>query len=283
MWGIGSKEKPKSRKNRKKKKKAAGNSFFRLIFSLLWRLIKQPAVFSGIGLVLFAAWFYHSGDYDKIKNNIVSILENSQKNSGMVLENILLDGHKYTPKEEIIAAVTGKVTEGKVYIGYPIMQIDLWKIKADLEKLTWIKRATVTRQLPSTLSISVSERQPMALWQNSGNISLIDSEGEIITERKLDKFSNLIILVGNNVPYNAGHFLKFISTTPDIANMISSGVLVNGRRWNVKLKNNILIKLPEDNPERAWQYLTKKQVENKILESNVQVIDLRIEKKMFVR
>jgi cell division protein FtsQ len=65
--------------------------------------------------------------------------------------------------------------------------------------------------------------------------------------------------------------------------MISSGTFISGRHWNVQLKNGILIKLPEDNPEKAWAYLTKKQKDSKILESNIKTIDLRIEQKMFVK
>jgi cell division protein FtsQ len=280
MWGIGT---TKKLRKKRKKKKAGAVVLAKAAIAVLWHVIKIPTVFASIGLVFFFIWFHYTGDYGKLRAGILSIVDISQKNSGAVLETILLDGHQYTPKEEILAAVTGKETHGKVYIGYPMMKIDLWHIKNSLEKLTWIKHASVTRQLPSTLSISVLERQPMALWQNNGKISLIDSDGEIINETNLEKFSNLIILVGSNVPYHAGHFLKFISTDPAIATMIASGVLVNGRRWNVKLKNDILIKLPEDNPETSWEYLTKKQRENKILESNIKTIDLRIEKKMFVR
>lgn len=282
MWGIGSGDK-KNRKKNRKKKKAAHTSLFVIFAVFIFRIIRIPTIFSAIGLVVFFAWLKHSGDYDKIRNNMVGIFESSQKKSNMVLESILLDGHKYTPKEEIIAAVTGSDVEGKVHIGYPILEIDLWKIKANLEKLTWVKHASVTRQLPSTLSISMVERQPMALWQNNGKVTLIDSDGEIINEPDLKNFSNLIILVGNNVPYHASHFLKFISSTPAIADMIASGSLVNGRHWNVKLKNGILIKLPEDNPEKSWEDLVKQQQKNKILESNIKVIDLRIEKKMFVK
>lgn len=280
MWNIGSQNK-KSKKGRKKKDSGKLElAWYALVF--IWRIIKTPAALSCLGLLAFCIWFKHSGDYDKTRTYLSNKIYSSQKASGMVLQNILLDGHKYTPKSEIIAAVTG-AGENKIFIGYPIMQIDLWRIKSNLEKLTWVKHASVTRQLPSTLSIAVTERQPMALWQNDGKVKLIDIDGETINETNLEKFSNLIILVGSNVPYHAGHFLKFISSTPDIAAMISSGVLVNGRRWNVKLKNGILIKLPEDNPEEAWKFLTQKQQESKILESNVKIIDLRIEKKMYVK
>ncbi len=282
MWAVNS-GKNKPHKKIKKKKKHAKASLSSLIVVYAWRIIKIPAVFSSIGLLIFFLWLKHTGDYAKISISLQQLFTNSQKASNLVLESILLDGHKYTPKEEIIEAVTGSEAEGKIHIGYPILAINLWQIKAKLEKLTWIKHASVTRQLPSILSINMVERQPMALWQNNGTVSLIDSDGEIINEHHLEKFSNLIILVGANVPIHAGHFLKFISSSPAIVDTIASGSLVNGRRWNVKLKNGILIKLPEDNPENAWEYLIKKQQESKILESNVKIIDLRIEKKMFVR
>ena len=82
-------------------------------------MIKTPALLASIGLVGFFMFIKHNGDYDKIRLSLAQVLELSQNKSNMVLQNILLDGHKYTPKEEIIAAVTGSDATGGVQIGYP--------------------------------------------------------------------------------------------------------------------------------------------------------------------
>lgn len=279
MWSLGFKK--KSRKRRKRKKKSFFSRLVAVLFFIL-RLLRIPAVLVAIFILSGLLWLKHAGYYEMVKDRVLEIFNFSQVNSGMVLENILLDGHKYTPKEQILSAVKGQNSDEKIYIGYPIMKIDLWEIKDNLEKLTWIKHAYVTRQLPSTLSISVEEREPMALWQNDGKVLLIDNDGEVIHEPNISRFSDLIILVGKNVPFHAAHLLKMISKDKQIGEMISSGTLVNGRRWNISLKSGITIKLPEENPEYAWDYLINKQHESKLLESEVKTIDMRIEKKMFV-
>ncbi len=277
MWRIGGKKKRKSRK-----KSSLAKGFLVGSFVTLWPFLRAPAIASLLGLLIFFTWLKYSGDYNRIAGQFTQLLNHAQESSDLVLENILLDGHKYTPKEQIISSIKNKGS-GPIYIGHPMLSIDLWAIKDNLEKLTWVKHAAVSRQFPSTLNISVTERQPMALWQNNGKVQLIDNDGEVIGENNFTNFTNLLILVGSNIPFHAGDFLRFTANPPAIANMISSGTLVNGRRWNVKLKNGILVKLPENDPEEAWEYLVKEQQENKILESNIATIDLRIEKKMYVR
>ena len=138
------------------------------------------------------------------------------------------------------------------------MQLNIWKIKNNLEKLPWIKKASVERQLPSTLNISISERSPAAIWQNKGKVKLIDREGIVLESTNLEKFTNLLIIVGEDAPQYAERIISIIESEKDIAKHVSSAIRISERRWNIRTHSGIDIKLPEKSPEIAWQQLAEK-------------------------
>jgi cell division protein FtsQ len=58
--------------------------------------------------------------------------------------------------------------------------------------------------------------------------------------------------------------------------------LVGDRRWDIRFHNNILVKLPEKNIDKAWKRL-EKIYNNYDLMENISIIDLRIENKTFLK
>jgi cell division protein FtsQ len=229
---------------------------------------------------VIAIWLYHSGNYHKIVKFTGKTVDNLSKKNGLVIRDILLEGQKYTPKEDILDAITGNKNIG---IGDSIVNIDLWSIKESLENLPWVEHASVERQYPSTLSVSIIEIVPIALWQDQNKIYLIDQDGEVIQAKNIKDFSDLIILVGKDAPSHISALFEMISSTPEIADKVSSAIRVSKRRWNIRLDNGIEIMLPEEEATKSWQYIAKQHKDNNILASDIKSVDLRIENKMFVK
>ena len=63
-------------------------------------------------------------------------------------------------------------------------------------RIGWVKDARVSRRLPDTLVIDIVERKPAALWQNQGQLALIDSEGVVLDRVPVDKMPDLPLLIG---------------------------------------------------------------------------------------
>ena len=57
---------------------------------------------------------------------------------------------------------------------------DLAQLKADVEKLPFVKTASVTKVLPDGIRVQIVEKQPVALANRNGQNYLVDSEGEIL-------------------------------------------------------------------------------------------------------
>src|SRR5262245_720684 len=61
--------------------------------------------------------------------------------------------------------------------GRNIFALDLSKLQGELEKVKWVRSATVRRVLPDRLMCSIEERVPRGLALFRGRVSLIDEEG----------------------------------------------------------------------------------------------------------
>ncbi len=277
----------KSRRKISGTKKQYKKSPLELKWQVLLRVVKfaiRPYPFAFISIAIVFLWFQQSKYYTITVNSIDHSQNRAARSMGLILKDILLEGQQHTSKEEILTAITGSPKEkSSLRIGDPMGDIDLWGIKEKLETLTWVKHASIERQYPSTLSISISERKPVALWQNAGKITLLDEDGKVINEKNLDDFANLVILVGKDVPYYSSSLLQMLKSHPEIDPLVSSAIRVSDRRWDLRLRNGIEIKLPEENPDRALEYLAEVNKESKILTSSAKSIDLRLEEKMFVK
>ncbi len=91
---------------------------------------------------------------------------------------------------------------------------DLTRIKLGLENHPWIQSAVIWRELPGTIRVHITERQPVALTL-SGNLYLVDREGRVIDTFDHDpEYSSLPVLTGISEISNEGQIrsaLQFIS------------------------------------------------------------------------
>lgn len=209
---------------------------------------------------------------DRAKWNVIT----ASAEVGFKVNEILVVGRSETKQKDLLAAV-------RLVRGAPILAFDLKGAQKRIEKLPWIKSATVERMLPDTVLLTVEERQPMALWQHKGVFALIDTDGEVILKTGLERFSDLLVVVGGDAPEHAAALLKDLATEPQLMIMVKAAVRVGGRRWNLRLKGDIDVRLPEDNAVGAWNRLAEYEKNHQVLERDVRILDLRLPDRLIVR
>ncbi|MCH6574854.1 MAG: cell division protein FtsQ, partial [Bacteroidetes bacterium] len=131
--------------------------------------------------------------------------------------------------------------------------------------------------------LNLVERRPLALWQRKGRFSLIDQKGVVILDEGLERYSDLLVVVGEEAPTHASRLLEILSTQPRLMPMVRAAVWGGGRRWNVRMVGNIDVRLPEKDPTRAWARLAEYDRTHRVLERDVQVLDLRFPDRLIVR
>ncbi len=265
------------KKKRKPKATKSGQPRRRVV--PLWR---SPALIGvvAVGMAALAAagvWRLHqSGWVPRVADQTRWQVIAATARLGLKVDEVLVVGRRETSQRQLLNAIG-------LARGAPILAFDLDDAKKRVEKLPWIKNATVERLLPSTVLLTVEERQPLALWQNKGAFALIDTDGEVIQRKDLERFADLVVVVGADAPSHAGELLRVLATQPELKALVKAAVRVGGRRWNVRLKNDIDVRLPEENPGAAWNRLAEYEKTHRVLERDVQILDLRMPDRLIVR
>ncbi|MBS29463.1 MAG: cell division protein FtsQ [Alphaproteobacteria bacterium] len=196
--------------------------------------------------------------------------------AGLRVQDVILSGRLNADSDEILAALD-------VELGSPILGMDMEAARARLESLGWIKSAEIARRLPDVVFVRITERQPLALWQHDGRMALVDRVGETIQRSDLDGFRDLPLIVGDGAPRHAAQLLDLLSTYPALAEATEAAVRVSERRWNLRLRNGIDVRLPETDLSVALTRLDDYQREHELFDRDVVAVDLRVPDRLIVR
>ena len=155
--------------------------------------------------------------------------------------------------------------------------------KRRVEALPWVRRATVERRLPDVVYLRLDERRPLALWQQNGRFALIDREGQVILRDGIERFADLLVVIGADAPANAARLIAMLGAHKDLAGRVRAAIRIGGRRWNLRLDNGIDIRLPESGAAAAWSRLAKLDAEQGLLGRDILSVDLRLEDRVIIR
>lgn len=194
---------------------------------------------------------------------------------GFTLDEILVVGRTETEREAVMQALG-------VRRGEPILSIDLAEAKERLEELPWVSGASIERRLPGILYISLSERQPMAIWQHDRRFTVIDRAGRPLADavelarRGNQRIDTLPQVIGANAPQQVQTLLTALDRVPNIRPRVTSASWISDRRWNLQLDNGVTIKLPEGaGMTMALRQLAELDASGRVLDRDIVAIDLR--------
>jgi cell division protein FtsQ len=187
---------------------------------------------------------------------------------GFELRHVLVQGASPEAERAVLAA-TG------LQPGQPILDIDLDQVRKTVEAVGWIQQAKVVRLLPDTLVVAVQERRTLAVWQNRGRTWVIDGAGRPIPEADPGRFPQLPLIVGDGANDGAAQILQAVQSRPRLVERLEAIVRVDGRRWDLRLKDGGLVQLPAVEEESALIQLDQLDQRQRILELGFERIDLR--------
>ncbi|WP_135211001.1 cell division protein FtsQ/DivIB [Vitreimonas flagellata] len=164
-----------------------------------------------------------------------------------------------------------------------ILSLDPNDVKTRVESLDWVQGVRVRRLWPNDMLIEVERRQEYARWQEDGEISVIDANGErLLTERAADH-ANLPLVVGQGAGPASPPMLAALESLPQVRAHLRALVRVGDRRWNVELTSGTTVALPEERPEEALAQLEELQTEHALLDRPLAQIDMRVPNRVAIR
>lgn len=176
--------------------------------------------------------------------------------------------------------------------GDPSFGFSLSAVQQRVEQLGPVQSATVQRELPGTLIVTIAERDAYAIWQTGGNgtpakFVLIDKAGNVIADQDAAaakrRDPGMLLLVGADAPQNAQTLITQLQAEPIVRAHVTAAEHVDGLRWNLILKDQTLVKLPVTNEQGAIAQLAALQSSMQLLDRPVEVIDLRQAGRLVVR
>jgi cell division protein FtsQ len=160
---------------------------------------------------------------------------------------------------------------------------DVAEARARLEADPLIKQASVRKLYPDQIMIDIVERTPYAVWQKDGDVRAIAADGAPIDEVNDSRYADLPFVVGEGANGRVGEFVALLDAMEELKPRVEAGVLIDQRRWNLRLKSGIDVKLPELDPQAGIAELLALQRQSRILEKDVLTLDLRVPGRVFVR
>jgi cell division protein FtsQ len=129
--------------------------------------------------------------------------------------------------------------------------VDLAAVREKLLRYGWIADAHVSRRLPDTLLVDIVERTPAAVWQDRGELTLIDAQGVLLEPVKPDAIPDLPLVIGPGADRQEANYQALLAAAPQLKPRIKAATWIGNRRWDLTFESGEVLALPEEGARRA--------------------------------
>ena len=226
--------------------------------------------FSAYGVVM-------GGHVEEAREFVVDLGDAAANIAGFKVTQVNLSGQNHVTPSEILAAAGIKATTS-------ILFVDADETRAKLETMPWIASASVRKLYPDRIDIAVVEREAYALWQINGQIRVIARDGTPIAPYSDDpRYVSLPIVVGEGAEKRVGDIVDALARVPALRDQVRAAIRVADRRWTLKLRNGIDVRLPEVGLDDALLEIADLDRDKKLLSRDITIVDLRLPDRVVVR
>jgi cell division protein FtsQ len=207
----------------------------------------------------------------------LSDARNALANSaGFRITTVAINGRKQLSQDEVLAigGVNGRSS---------LLFLDAATVRDRLKANSWIADATILKLYPGQLQIDIVERSPFALWQQDGRLSVIADDGAVLEPYVSRRFVSLPLVVGKGADVRARDFLALLDRYPQVRSATRAAVFVGERRWNLRLKDGLDIRLPENDVGNALATLSKLDKEERLFSRDIVAVDMRLPDRLVVQ
>ncbi|MFC0283928.1 cell division protein FtsQ/DivIB [Camelimonas abortus] len=197
--------------------------------------------------------------------------------AGFGVSRIDISGLKELRREEALKAtgVTGRSS---------LLFLDVNEVRAALERLPMVKEASVRKLYPDALAISITERQPAALWQKNGELFVIAADGAPLGPVTDMRFARLPFVVGEGANLRAAEYAALLERAGPLRGRIRAGSLEAGASWTLTMDNGVRVRLPAgEGAAAALERLVRLEREHRLLEKDILMVDLRMPDRVVAR
>jgi len=153
--------------------------------------------------------------------------------------------------------------------------------KKDLNTLmsnNLVEKYFIFKRYPSSLNINIDKTNFLAKISKNGKIYDLASNGKLIENRNSNR--QLPFVFGNPEIVEFFNIKKIIDESQISFEEIESLYFFLSKRWDLKLRNNIIIKLPNDNTKEGLKLVSEFLHNNEF--KDIKIIDARIKNQIIL-
>jgi cell division protein FtsQ len=249
------------------------------LVAMIERHVPRRAGIAATVLLLFASaglGVVRGGHVDEV-SAAMSDTRNALANAiGFRITAVAINGRKQLTQDEVLAigGVSGRSS---------LLFLDATAVRERLKANPWIADATVLKLYPGHLQIDLVERTPFALWQRDGRLSVIADDGAVLEPYVSHRFVSLPLVVGSGAETHARDFLALLARYPQVNAVTKAAIFVGERRWNLRLKDGLDIRLPEADAGNALAALSRLDKEDHLFSRDIVAVDMRLPDRLTVQ
>jgi cell division protein FtsQ len=249
------------------------------LVALIERYVPHRAgVAATVLLLLTSAGFgiVRGGHLDEVTSALGDTRNAIANSAGFRITAVAINGRKQLSQDEILAA-------GGVNGRSSLLFLDAAAVRDRLKANPWIADATVLKLYPGRLEIDIVERSAFALWQEEGRVSVIADDGAVLEPYLSPRFLSLPLVVGKGAETRARDFLALLSRYPQVHDVTKAAIYVGERRWNLRLKDGLDVRLPEHDVGNALAELSRLDKEERLFSRDIVAVDMRLPDRLVVQ
>jgi cell division protein FtsQ len=264
--------------NRVRARRSLARQPSRLIVLLERYLPHRAGVTATVLLLLGSAGFgiVKGGHLDDLILTLSDTRNALANSAGFRITAVAINGRKQLTQDEVLA--TGGVNGRS-----SLLFLDAATVRDRLKANPWIADATVLKLYPNQLRIDITERTAFALWQQDGRLSVIADDGAVLEPYVSHRFTALPLVVGKGAETRARDFLALLARYPQVRSLTKAVIYVGERRWNLRLKDGLDVRLPESEAGNALAALSKFDKEDRLFSRDIVAIDMRLPDRLSVQ
>jgi cell division protein FtsQ len=264
------------------KRRAVRRSFDRepprRLIALLERLPNRAGIAATVLLLLGSAGLgiVRGGHLEELSSALSDARNAVANYAGFRIKTVVINGRKQLTQDEVLAS-------GGVNGRSSLLFLDAAVVRDKLKGNPWIADATVLKLYPGQLRIDIVERSAFALWQQDGRLSVIADDGAVLEPYLSRRFISLPLVVGKGAETHARDFLALLGQYPQVRSTTKAAIFVGERRWNLRLRDGLDIRLPENDVGDALAALSKFDKEDRLFSRDIVSIDMRLPDRLTVQ
>ena len=195
------------------------------------------------------------------------------KKNFFLIENIKINGLN----EKLTLDVNSKL---KKYLKSNLLLLNKEFIQNDMNEFPFIESYTIFKKYPSQIILNIKETELIAKTFDNNKIEYIGSNGKIIGENYYENKKKLPNVFGNFKIQELLRVFLLLENNNFLLSEITDLYYFNSGRWDVKFKNDLLIKLPITKLDNSIN-IAKKFIEKEKITENI-IIDLRVANQVII-